>query len=93
MRTFKVYIFGHNQGKKPLRLPCEGQPLYTGEQALAVMEDYRATRPALVAQAVTKNKHAADGFEVCSLSSMRAIFRPMPEDEDGRPIFQGVGEP
>lgn len=85
MRTFKV-ILAHKNGRPLVKggaryrvtLPCSGQLLYDGEQALSVMESYHTTRPALVTQAVTENGYTHEGFEILSLTEMRAIYGETP---------------
>jgi len=53
-------------------LPCAGHPLYTGEQALNVMESYAKNRTSVEVHAVTCSEYA--GHEVLTLDEMRELY-------------------
>ena len=69
VRGFRVGI--RAKGRK-MMLPCSGCPLYTGEQALAVMERYAATRPLVETVAITFGEFS--GHEVLTLAEMRELY-------------------
>jgi len=69
VRGFRVGI--RAQGRKML-LPCKGRPLYTGEQALKVLESYAAKRPGVETHAITVSEFA--GHEVLTLAEMRELY-------------------
>lgn len=68
VRGFQVLI---HCKPNALCLPCTGQPLYTGEQAMNVMRDYQTKRN-LITEAHTESKHG--GFEVLTLREMEEIY-------------------
>lgn len=69
LRGFRVGVRGN--GRKML-LPCSGHPLYTGEQALAVLESYTTNRPKVEVCAVTVSEYA--GHEVLTVAEMRELY-------------------
>lgn len=74
VRGFFVLLEAPNH--RPTRLPCTGDPPYTGEQAIVIMRQYAERRPGVKTLAYT------DGYgiqETLTLAEMAEIY---PDDED-----------
>ena len=70
VRGFRVIIDNPRQVKWN-SLPCSGFPLYTGEQALEVMQGYEKSRPKLAKFAETE---AGGETEVLTMAEMESLY-------------------
>ena len=57
---------------KVIKLPCQDDPNYTGQQALNVMQEYARRRPLVPARAFTNSLYG--GPEVLTLKEMEWLF-------------------